>query len=100
MTFSAVVLTLQPIDYYNGDHKDYNGDCCDDWLWCLSQCENWFKFCITSFPVSDFGRCIIYARTRVLGDDNFYFPAYGHSIGVNLYTPLRMRSVDRWPVSD
>ena len=91
-------MTLQPLDYYNGGSLDYGGSCCD--LLCLTECDNWFKFCITAFPVSDFRYCRLYAVTRVLGDDDFHFPGYGQSIGNNVNNPLRYRASDPWPVSD
>lgn len=96
VAFSALTLTLQPLDYYNSGSKDYGGSCCDDFF-CISDCDNWFKFCVTSFPVSDFSKCRLYAITNVLGDDNFHFPGYGRSLGTNVRTPFVIKLNDRWP---
>ena len=97
VAFSALTLTLQPLDYYNRGSEDYNGRCCDD-IFCISDCDNWFKFCITFFPVSDFGKCRLFAVTSVLGDDNFNFPGYGRSLGRNVVSPLVVKFSEQWPV--
>ena len=94
------MVTLQPIDYYNGGHKDYDGVCCDNlgsW-WCFNECENWFQFCITTFPVKDWSKCQVFKATYVLGDDDFTLPGYGHKLGSNFYNPIRWTAVDRWQV--
>ena len=97
MAFSKLTLTLQPLDYYNRESEDYSGSCCD--FLCFSDCDNWFKFCITTFPVSDFSKCRRYAITNVLGDDNFQFPGYGRTLGANVRSPLVIQFDGRWPVS-
>lgn len=78
------------MDYYNGASKDYQGDCCDNpgWL-CLLKCDNWFKICLTTLPVSNRKKCIYSMKTKILGNDKFDFPRYGELIGKRVKNPIK-----------
>ena len=86
---------------YHGSDLDYSGSCCDgSFFGCIGDCEVWFEFCITTFPVKWWHQCQVYATSFILGGKSFGFPAYGNTLGPRgVKNPLVWKHVDRWPVS-
>lgn len=82
------IISIKLVDYKNPGSTVFNGECCDTPTWCTyNSCENYFKFCVTSLGSLD--PCNLgSSTTRVLGDDDFTFPAAGQSLGSNLVNPL------------
>lgn len=90
---------MRLVNYRNSGHTLFNGECCDTLTWCSSnQCENYFKFCVTSLGSSQ--QCNLgSSKTKVLGDDDFQFPGIGGSLGTDLLNPLTY-NFSSWKVRD
>lgn len=81
------LLSIRLVNYKNPDSALFNGECCDTVGFCIDQCENFFKFCVTS--LGSVKTCNLGStETKVLGDDDFNFPGVGGSLGTNLLNPL------------
>lgn len=94
MTQASGKLTILLVNFKNPDHKLFNGGCCDNANWCLSQCDNYFRFCASA--IGSIEQCSMGGAltTKVMGGDSFTF---AKDLGGVLKNPITY-TFNKWKV--
>ncbi|XP_033624934.1 fibropellin-1-like [Asterias rubens] len=95
---SSATLQFKLHSFSNPDHRELDGDCCDDiWLGCDDFCDNRFIVCLDedSSSGSDFNQCDIADESTgtFQDDDSITFPG---TIPAGIANPIS-RQMDSWP---
>ncbi|XP_038058462.1 protein jagged-1-like [Patiria miniata] len=97
LVWATASVQFKFVSFYNSDHNDYDGGCCDDFFGgCDDFCDNYFFVCIDGDDTGPLGTsCDMAAITTAKlheDNDNFNFPSTIPNLIANPYT---MR-VDSW----
>ncbi|XP_038045991.1 protein jagged-1-like [Patiria miniata] len=97
LVWATASVQFKFVSFYNSDHNDYDGGCCDDFIGgCDNFCDNYFFVCIDGDDTGPLGTsCDMAAITTEKlheDNDNFNFPSTIPNAIANPYT-IR---VDSW----